>query len=827
MDVNVKVSKKKSKKEKKEKKHKKSKKHKIREASSSSSSDSEGSGNEWVEKVAETPSKPPAAAPVASTSSASQRDEWMTAPCMFACVTREQLRAAKEPNEKKKKEEAAKYMLDRPGQTGRELNPFWADNGTGLPSEKPPKPDSLSLNANTVGDQGVSWLRRALQRAKEQAAETGRSLEEVAAERWGSLGKLEELLSEAEGRKVTLSRKPDDRRQSYRRDDDRYDKMTGERGRRDGDRLNDRRHEDKKQHSDNYSRNDDRRFIRKHDDEEPSVRRHHSGEDRRDFRRADDRYSSDRRQDSDRKNGDDDSYDRYRHSSSDVKSRLGFKKPGENDEELRDYRHNQGSSSSNRSWRKKDAAPQAPVPKREEKTESVRARPKSPSPSSSSSESDAEPSTETSSVEQQPEILSDQQMNELAAKLVKAEILGNDELVLQLKKKLEVARQVRAANPKGVTAFAKPKKSENEVVILSRTDSKGFARPLQTNSAHPEPVGGRRKKEKTETHSKDGQRVRYFPDDDKYTLHDMFQKEKLTTVEDQNEMFTKLAGKDGRQEHDFDMDDIFSERAREKESDGKLEARERGRAIQEHKRKERILDGCRWCFDGKELQRHLIVAVGSKSFMCLPPYQSLTEGHCLIIPLHHSTCATHLDEDVWDEMQDFRKALVRMFAADDEDCVLFESAMYLNKFPHMVLQCVPLPREVGDMAPIYFKKAILECESEWSTNKKLVDLSKKGLRNSVPKGLPYFAVDFGNDGGFAHVIEEEKTFPTNFAQEIIGGMLELDHNVWRKPKLENFDQQRRKVLAFSKKWREFDFTKKSNTAKRLKTDDPDSSDSSS
>jgi len=36
-----------------------------------------------------------------------------------------------------------------------------------------------------VGDHGVDWLRRALKRAKEQAAEEDRSVEEVAAERWG------------------------------------------------------------------------------------------------------------------------------------------------------------------------------------------------------------------------------------------------------------------------------------------------------------------------------------------------------------------------------------------------------------------------------------------------------------------------------------------------------------------------------------------------------------------------------------------------------------------------------------------------------------------
>jgi hypothetical protein len=39
----------------------------------------------------------------------------------------------------------------------------------------------------------------------------------------------------------------------------------------------------------------------------------------------------------------------------------------------------------------------------------------------------------------------------------------------------------------------------------------------------------------------------------------------------------------------------------------------------------------------------------------------------------------------------------------DLDVVFFETAMYLQKFPHMMMECVPIPRETGDLAPIYFK----------------------------------------------------------------------------------------------------------------------------
>ncbi len=62
------------------------------------------------------------------------------------------------------------------------------------------------------------------------------------------------------------------------------------------------------------------------------------------------------------------------------------------------------------------------------------------------------------------------------------------------------------------------------------------------------------------------------------------------------------------------------------------------------------------------------------------------------------------------------------------------------------------------------QKALLECESEWAMNKKVVDLKGKDVRKCVPKGLPYFVVDFGMQSGFAHVVEDEHRFPDAFAQ---------------------------------------------------------------
>lgn len=55
----------------------------------------------------------------------------------------------------------------------------------------------------------------------------------------------------------------------------------------------------------------------------------------------------------------------------------------------------------------------------------------------------------------------------------------------------------------------------------------------------------------------------------------------------------------------------------------------------------------------------------------------------------------------------FRRTLVRMFESQDLDCVFMEAHIYPRKQKHMVLECIPLPRELGDMAPVYFK--VLMC----------------------------------------------------------------------------------------------------------------------
>lgn len=213
-----------------------------------------------------------------------------------------------------------------------------------------------------------------------------------------------------------------------------------------------------------------------------------------------------------------------------------------------------------------------------------------------------------------------------------------------------------------------------------------------------------------------------------------------------------------------DLEDIFADKVRRNISEADAEKREMQQAIREHERLTATLENCDRCFDSAKLDKQLLVSMGDKIYMSLPWYVGFQSGHCVLTTMQHVSACTMLDEDAWEELSNFRKAVTRMFAAQRKDVIFYEIANKLHRRPHLSVHCIPIPESMGEMAPFYFKKAIEESEQEWCINKQLVSLRQKSLRAAIPKGLPYFWVNFGMDSGFAHVIEDQDRFPASFAQ---------------------------------------------------------------
>ena len=61
----------------------------------------------------------------------------------------------------------------------------------------------------------------------------------------------------------------------------------------------------------------------------------------------------------------------------------------------------------------------------------------------------------------------------------------------------------------------------------------------------------------------------------------------------------------------------------------------------------------------------------------------------------------------------------------------------------------------------------------------------------VPENFPYFHVEFGCNGGFAHVIENSEKFDHHLGKSVIAGLLDIDSNVYLKPKPEGFEADKK------------------------------------
>ncbi|XP_013869501.1 CWF19-like protein 2 [Austrofundulus limnaeus] len=847
----VKKKKKKDKKLKKKKeKKKKVKKEKTTEVEDGSSDSSQDSGDEWVEaqtkpvKAWKVPEQSKTSEGSSSPAQNVQRDEWMTFDFLAMKTTSTSERRAEKDRQKEAEREKAQ-AIEQAGLHKLELNPYWKDGGSGLPPEETAQ--TAAKKGPVVNDGGLSWLRKSYQRMKEQAEREQRSLSEVVAARYGSMDEFQKRLADAE--EAVYGRSRGDREHSRKRDEEGRERWRGrdedwqgrERWRkderdpspRDAERysgVEKERHRRREEYRDrDRYREKDRNRDRERDggkDGENERNREQERDRYRDKDKEKDKFSAAASSSSGQswsqqsrslgslkgrflKPSDDDDSSAAPQRPAPAQPSTRFLKPSSDDEDPALKR------SSNQAWKKGSIS--AHELDRSEKVSEERQRSAEPTVTApqEAAPSRTEIESETEEEEEDIPLLSEEEMNKLGSKLIKAEMMGNTAMAEKLKSQLEAAQKAKEnhsakikKHETGRSDKVTSHSSEDHEVLLFRTDQSGRAWPVKGPSGPQEPHGGRRKKKPIETHA-DGQRVRYFQDDDNIGLQEMVRREKMSSAQDQNALYSRMASKMmGKTDGDnYTLDDMFVSSAAQREGEGREEERMRNRAVAESRTLASSMDRCQHCFSSQGLQKHLIVAIGSKVYLSLPAGLSMTEGHCLICPLQHHCSGTSLDEDIWSEMKLFRRALVQMFESQELDCVFMETHMNLRRRQHMVLECIPLPRELGDMAPIYFKKAIMECDEEWAMNKKIVDLSSKDIRQSVPRGLPYFAVDFGLQGGFAHVIENEQKFPHYFGKEVVGGMMDLEPRRWRKLIRENFDDQRKKVLHFAQWWKPYDCTK--------------------
>ena len=712
-------------------------------------------------------------------------------------------------------------FLNKPGQHPRELNPYWRDGGAGLPSaETAAEPSSTATSRNrekstslshrkSLGDGGHSWLLRAYKRVLEQAKDSGRSVEEIAVERWGSLEKLYSLLRAAgidPDNPDTPSKGQRERKYLYSRtrrlDEDRERRSVREfdrgrererRGERDGemargverdDKVSDReRREDGEVRLEKSERRRERENERKREGDIERRKR----EWREGFRKS-----------------------RPPHAASGSDS--GFLKPGDLDQGNHSFSTGMvagpvtNHSGSGQGWRKKKLTTHKPEDTTTLDPHSASSNASDPLPANSPKEVGVvQSATKPPEVAVSDEPVTEARLNSLGAKLMKAELMGDSGKIEKLKQELDRLRELKKLQESAGTGAPAVPAREEKMLILTKTDRFGQEKPVQ----FPSTSKGYKPPSKGPTHSRKGKREKYFHDDDRYSLKELVEQERMMTAEEAHAAIARMASKFvPATGSDETVDDVVDSKGAMRYDETKELDKAKKRSMLESRKMADVVDKCQFCFDNKDFNKHLLVAVGMNTYLCVPWHTSLTEGHCYIVPMEHVTCSLYLDENVWSEVEIFRKGLTRMFADRELDVVFMETYTSVKRRTHMYIDCIPVPREEGELAPMYFKKAILESDEEWAQNKKLVDTREKGVRGSLPRGLPYFFAEFGKDGGFGHVIEDPDQFPHYFGREVIGGLLDLSPRLWLKSRREDFDKQKAKVLQFSKWWAPYDWTQK-------------------
>jgi len=330
-------------------------------------------------------------------------------------------------------------------------------------------------------------------------------------------------------------------------------------------------------------------------------------------------------------------------------------------------------------------------------------------------------------------------------------------------------------------------------------------------------AGGKRREVKP-VETRRGRERGQLEDNEDMTVEDMVREERMTRGQTggEGQRFAERIAKDDKFDNDLEyMEENASRLAKRVQ---KSEASLKNTAIGEFKKMNRILDSCPLCSheDTGTPPVAPVVSLATRVYLTLPTEPELSEGSACIVPTQHRNNLLECDEDEWEEIRNFMKCLTRMYHDQGRDVIFYENAAHPHRRRHAAMEAVPLPYNLGQTSPAFFKEAILAADEEWTQHKKVIDtlakarqgLGKLAFRRTLVKEMPYFHVWFELDGGLGHIVEDNHRWPRGdlFAREIIGGMLDLEPDVIRRQGRWSKSRDRR-IDGFQKRWRTFDWTR--------------------
>ncbi|KAG6040351.1 hypothetical protein E4U41_000821 [Claviceps citrina] len=301
------------------------------------------------------------------------------------------------------------------------------------------------------------------------------------------------------------------------------------------------------------------------------------------------------------------------------------------------------------------------------------------------------------------------------------------------------------------------------------------------------------------------------------TIEDMLREERRTKNAPGGEglRLAERIAKDGKFDNDLEyMDENASKLAQRVH---KSELNLKNMAVTQFQRLNRALESCPLCYHEEQNRPPLapVISLATRVFLTLPPEPEISPGGAVIVPLSHRVNLLECDDDEWEEMRNFMKALTRMYHEQGREVVFYENAAAPHRHLHAAMVAVPIPYSEGATAPAYFKEAFLSSDEEWTQHKKIIDtgarardgMGRMAFRRSIAKEMPYFHVWFTLDGGLGHVVEDADRWPRGdlFAREVLGGIVDAEPGIVKKQG--RWVRGDDRVEGWKKGWRKFDWTR--------------------
>jgi len=397
---------------------------------------------------------------------------------------------------------------------------------------------------------------------------------------------------------------------------------------------------------------------------------------------------------------------------------------------------------------------------------------------------------------QEPVVPVDQSMlNRMRGQLMKAK-LRNDPAAAKLEKEYNAA----------MAAFTSSTATSNAVVL---------------DASHSRMLAGSRGEVKAITNKRGVERGLVEANED-MSIEDMVREERRTRGQAGGEglRLAERIAKDTKFDDDLEYLDENAEKLAKRVHKNEISLK--NMAVTEYKKLNRALDNCQLCHHEdrappQNLPTAPIISLATRVYLTLPTSPELTgaEGGAIIVPISHRANLLECDDDEWEEMRNFMKSLTRLYHDQGREVLFYENAAAPQRRLHAALVAVPIPYDLGDTAPAFFREAMLSTDEEWSQHKKIIDtgkraregLGKLAFRRSIAKEMPYFHVWFTLDGGLGHIVEDSERWPRGdlFAREIIGGMVDCGPDVIKRQG--RWTRSDDRVDGFRKRWRKFDWTR--------------------